>query len=120
MKKARYDVIKFAMTGLSGTDKHDAETALAISLGAKAPKSAYVNYKDLQATRKKEKEEREAMRRSHPKPKVEQTTSSKKGVQKKPQRHSLETTGIYKVKFPVDKNNNKRTMVKQSRSKRRK
>ncbi|XP_011500710.1 PREDICTED: uncharacterized protein C1orf131 [Ceratosolen solmsi marchali] len=53
MKRFRYDIIKF---GMSGLDKHSglkAKMALAISLGAKPPKNRGKNYKKLIEERKR-------------------------------------------------------------------
>jgi len=56
MKKTRYEIMKFGMKSLSSQELVDAETSLAISLGAKPGKRPAVNYKELQAQRKKERD----------------------------------------------------------------
>ncbi|XP_038208909.1 uncharacterized protein C1orf131 [Zerene cesonia] len=66
LKKIRHEVVKFGMSGFDPTKKEEAKIALAVSLGAKPPKKAYVNYKELMSKRKeekqKEKEEKELMK----------------------------------------------------------
>lgn len=56
MKKARYEVFNFGISGYDFKDQQKAKIALAVKLGAKPPKNAYTNYKDLQAERKQAKE----------------------------------------------------------------
>lgn len=46
--------MKFSMQSMQGSEKEDAETNLAMSLGAEAPKKPYINYKTLQEIRKSE------------------------------------------------------------------
>lgn len=58
MKRVRYEVMKFGMSGFQGEKAKAAETALAISLGAKPPKRKGINYKILQREKKGEKETR--------------------------------------------------------------
>ncbi|KAJ8675195.1 hypothetical protein QAD02_010981 [Eretmocerus hayati] len=55
MKKFRYDIIKFGMSGLEKQKARQAKVALAISLGAKPPKNKKKNYKRLIEQRKMEK-----------------------------------------------------------------
>lgn len=55
MKRYRYDIIKFGMTGLKKTQVRQAKIALAISLGAKPPKNKKKNYKKLMDQRKRER-----------------------------------------------------------------
>lgn len=87
--------MKFSMNSLAGTEKYDAETALAMSLGAKKEKNKAVNYKELVVVRKEEKrrkEEQEAINaKSKPKPKKEKR---KKGGK------SGSSDGIVRVKDP--------------------
>lgn len=64
MKRARYEVMKFGMSGFEKAKAKRANVALAVSLGAKPPKNRRVNYKKLMTQRKKEKEEAERDRRS--------------------------------------------------------
>lgn len=56
MKKARYEVFNFGISGYDFKDQQKAKIALAVKLGAKPPKSAYKNYKELQSERKEAKE----------------------------------------------------------------
>lgn len=58
MKKARYDIIKFGMSGFEKPKAKRAKVELAISLGAIPPKNRRMNYKVLKARRKKEKEKK--------------------------------------------------------------
>jgi hypothetical protein len=53
MKRFRYDIIKFGMSGLDKQKFKHAKMALAISLGAKPPKNKRKNYKKLIEERKK-------------------------------------------------------------------
>ncbi|XP_015596773.1 uncharacterized protein C1orf131 homolog [Cephus cinctus] len=57
MKRARYDVIKFGMSGFEKAKAHKAKIALAIELGAKPPRKRKRNYKELKVERQKLKEE---------------------------------------------------------------
>lgn len=59
MKRVRYEVMKFGMSGFKGAKAEEAEMALAISLGAKPPKKKAINYKILQRKRKGEKKTRQ-------------------------------------------------------------
>ncbi|XP_011345697.1 uncharacterized protein C1orf131 homolog isoform X2 [Ooceraea biroi] len=56
MKKARYDVIKFGMSGFEKSKAKKAKVELAISLGAIPPKNRRMNYNNVKRQRKKEKE----------------------------------------------------------------
>ncbi|XP_076316277.1 40S small subunit processome assembly factor 1-like [Tachypleus tridentatus] len=57
LQKARYEVLKFGISGFEKQRKEEAEIALAIKLGAKPPKNQYVNYKQLIEERKQKKTE---------------------------------------------------------------
>lgn len=54
LKRAKHEVINFGISGFESKDKHAAKIAQAIRLGAKPPKNAYANYKDLIAEKKKQ------------------------------------------------------------------
>lgn len=56
MKRARYDIIKFGMTGFNNVEAHRAKVAAAIALGARPPKNRKTNYKKLKEDRSKAKE----------------------------------------------------------------
>ncbi|XP_014254594.1 uncharacterized protein C1orf131-like isoform X1 [Cimex lectularius] len=58
MKQARFEIYKFAQTGLTNPDKHKSNKELALALGAVPPKNKYLNYKKLKEERKREKEEK--------------------------------------------------------------
>lgn len=58
MKKLRYEVIKFGMSGFEKPKARRAKIELAISLGAKPPKNRRTNYKTLKARQKIEKEKK--------------------------------------------------------------
>lgn len=47
MKRARFEVMKFGMSGLKKTKAKEAKIALAISLGARPPKNRRKNYKEI-------------------------------------------------------------------------
>lgn len=55
MKRYRYDVIKFGMSGFEKKEARHAKIALAVSLGAIPPKNKRINYKRLLKERKEEK-----------------------------------------------------------------
>ncbi|XP_076233184.1 uncharacterized protein LOC143178419 [Calliopsis andreniformis] len=56
MKRIRYEVMKFGMSGFEKDKATEAKVALAISLGAKPPKNKGVNYKLLKLQKEKQKE----------------------------------------------------------------
>ncbi|KOC65966.1 Uncharacterized protein WH47_12765 [Habropoda laboriosa] len=56
MKRIRYEVMKFGMSGLKSVEADQAQLALALSLGAKPPKREYINYKVLKDEKMKSKE----------------------------------------------------------------
>ena len=56
MKRARYDVIKFGMSGLQGVESHRAKIASAVALGARPPKNRRINYKRLKELKSKTRE----------------------------------------------------------------
>ncbi|KAL0109451.1 hypothetical protein PUN28_014489 [Cardiocondyla obscurior] len=56
MKKLRYEIIKFGMSGFEKPKARKAKVELAISLGAKPPKNKRINYKSLKTRQKIEKE----------------------------------------------------------------
>lgn len=56
MKKARYDVIKFGMSGFEKKKAKKTKVELAISLGAIPPKNKRMNYKKLKMHRKMDDE----------------------------------------------------------------
>ncbi|XP_037784883.1 uncharacterized protein C1orf131 homolog [Penaeus monodon] len=55
MKKLRFEVMKFGMTGFQKKKQEDERINLAIRLGAKPPKNEAINYKQLIEIRKEEK-----------------------------------------------------------------
>ncbi|XP_076755447.1 uncharacterized protein LOC143426133 [Xylocopa sonorina] len=55
MKRIRYQVMKFGMSGFKGAEAENAEEALAISLGAKPQKRKGINYKILVKEKKQQK-----------------------------------------------------------------
>lgn len=59
MKRIKYEVMKFGMTGFKGIEAEEAEVALAISLGAKPPKKKGINYKILKHERKQETQQKD-------------------------------------------------------------
>lgn len=58
MKKLRYEVIKFGMSGFEKPKARRAKVELAISLGAIPPKNRRMNYKALKIGRRIEKEKK--------------------------------------------------------------
>lgn len=59
MKKARYDIIKFGMSGFEKPKARRAKVELAISLGAIPPKNRRMNYNALKKRKEKEKQKKE-------------------------------------------------------------
>lgn len=59
MKRIKYEVMKFGMTGFKGIEAEEAQVALAISLGAKPPKKKGINYKILKHERKQETQQKD-------------------------------------------------------------
>lgn len=55
MKKVRHEVFNFGISGYGFEDQQKAKVALAVKLGAKPPKGAYKNYKELIDERKQAK-----------------------------------------------------------------
>lgn len=58
MKRIRYEVMKFGMSGFEKLKAEEAKVDLAISLGAKPPKKKGINYKELKEKRKNNTEQR--------------------------------------------------------------
>lgn len=56
MKRIKHEVFNFGISGYNFQDRQKAKIALAVKLGAKPPKNAYKNYKDLQAENKEAKQ----------------------------------------------------------------
>nr|XP_031844335.1 uncharacterized protein C1orf131 [Nomia melanderi] len=56
MKRIRYEVMKFGMSGFQKAEANKAKVQLAISLGAKPPKNRRMNYKHLKERRERERE----------------------------------------------------------------
>ncbi|XP_021708057.1 uncharacterized protein C1orf131 homolog [Aedes aegypti] len=65
ISRARKEVINYGISGLDRETKLEAKVALAVKLGAKPPKNAYRNYKEILEERRREKTEtdRESRRR---------------------------------------------------------
>ncbi|KAJ9582043.1 hypothetical protein L9F63_003626 [Diploptera punctata] len=57
MKKARFEVFKFAMSGLKSTEKQKAKEDLAIQLGAKPFKNKGYNYKEYKQMKEKQRKD---------------------------------------------------------------
>ena len=83
MKEARFQVFKFGVSGMDKKSKEEANTALALRLGAKPEKNKCLDYKDLKEERKLEKEEREMME--------EERKRSLQGVRKSSNKNGLAT-----------------------------
>ena len=98
MKRARFEVIKFGMTGLKKKKAQEAKIALAVSLGAKPPRNKKKNYKEILNEKKlqKVKEERQ------------KTTSGLTQSLKKPKKRRKfnKESGILGVYGKVQKNTN--------------
>lgn len=59
IKKVRHEVMRFGISGFTTRNKKKAEIALAIQLGAKAPKKVCKNYKNLVHEKKMAKKQKE-------------------------------------------------------------
>lgn len=57
MKKVRYEVFKFGMSGFKPEKKEEVKVALAIKLGAKPPKNLGSNYKEYKLMKEKQLKE---------------------------------------------------------------
>ncbi|CAG0905001.1 unnamed protein product [Cyprideis torosa] len=64
LKKAKYEVLKFGISGFEKQKRDDAMVSLAIKLGAKPPKKEYVNYCQLKQNLAKERADAEAQRQA--------------------------------------------------------
>ena len=65
MKQARFEVFKFGVSGMDKKSQEEANTALALRLGAKPQKNKGVEYKQLKEDRIKEKEEKKVKEEEH-------------------------------------------------------
>ena len=65
MKQARFEVFKFGVSGMDKKSQEEANTALALRLGAKPQKNKGVDYKQLKEDRIKEKEEKKVKEEEH-------------------------------------------------------
>merc|ERR1712113_735046 len=86
MDKARFDVFKFGVSGLEKSAKADAQTALAIRLGAKPAKEKCIPYAELKEKRLKEKEEKLMQ--------LEERKNAMAGVQKKAKGPAEKSKGV--------------------------
>jgi len=90
LKHARHDVKRLGISGLDQKSKDEAQIQLAMSLGAKAPKNAYVNYRELQEKKKKEQEELASREKDEVvKSKTKSLTESLKTNKTKPKKKEL-------------------------------
>ncbi|XP_011871802.1 PREDICTED: uncharacterized protein C1orf131 homolog [Vollenhovia emeryi] len=88
MKKLRYEVIKFGMSGFEKPKARKAKVELAISLGAIPPKNRRMNYKalkirqriDKEKEKKKEEEHKSGLTSSLLKPKSKKTQKKDSGI----------------------------------------
>ncbi|KYQ57398.1 hypothetical protein ALC60_03717 [Trachymyrmex zeteki] len=88
MKKLRYEIIKFGMSGFEKPKARRAKVELAISLGAIPPKNRRMNYKALKMRRKIEKEKEKKKEEGHKsgltssllKPKSKKTRKKDSGI----------------------------------------
>lgn len=86
MKKLRYEIIKFGMSGFDKPKARRAKVELAISLGAIPPKNRRMNYKALKTRqkidkeRKKEERHKSGFTSSLLKPKSKKTQKKDSGI----------------------------------------
>ncbi|XP_076283171.1 40S small subunit processome assembly factor 1 [Lasioglossum baleicum] len=84
MKRIRYEVMRFGMSGFEKVQAKEAKVQLAISLGAKPPKNRSINYKTLKEQRGRQKEKQKieehasGLEKSMKKHKTVKTTKMKK------------------------------------------
>lgn len=84
MKRIRYEVMRFGMSGFEKVQAKEAKVQLAISLGAKPPKNRGINYKTLKEQRERQKESQKVeehasgLEKSMIKHKTLKTTKTKK------------------------------------------
>lgn len=57
LKRAKRDVINFGISAFESKDKAAAKTTMAIKLGARPPKGPYINYKELLAEKRRQRED---------------------------------------------------------------
>lgn len=94
MKRIRYEVIKFGMSGFQKTQAKKAKIALAISLGAKSSKNKTMNYKKLKELRQRENRRKE---------RLEQVSGVTKSLVKhKPMKKKKKSDGILGVYGKVE------------------
>ncbi|XP_035226481.1 uncharacterized protein C1orf131-like, partial [Stegodyphus dumicola] len=63
--KARYEVMRFALSGFEKEKQIKSKVAMAIRLGAKPPKKEYTNYKVLMQEKLEEKERKKNEAKHH-------------------------------------------------------
>ncbi|KRT78912.1 hypothetical protein AMK59_7454, partial [Oryctes borbonicus] len=85
MKRARFEIIKFGMSGFNKQKKVEAKVQLAIKLGAKPPKQKYKNYKDVLKEKRKEriKEEKRKLKLQQGRSQITQISAYKKHMDKR-------------------------------------
>jgi len=116
MRKTRHEIIKFGMSSLKSKDLEDAEATLAISLGAKPTKKLAINYKELQAQRKKDKEMEMELEANFSKPtnlsksarKTSKTGKGKIGNKSKPAGHGRSNNANARNRFSKSKSRPKK------------
>ncbi|XP_015925310.1 uncharacterized protein C1orf131 homolog [Parasteatoda tepidariorum] len=90
IKRARYELMRFAVNGFQKERKKQDKIAMAIRLGAKPPKKEYKNYKELMAEKLKAKEEKEVeLPNKYTIQKLKGRKNTKKNRKKKDQPSSL-------------------------------
>ncbi|XP_046607289.1 uncharacterized protein C1orf131 [Neodiprion virginianus] len=105
MKRARFDVIKFGMSGFDGAKGEEAKIALAVKLGAKPPKKKAKNYKELKLERQKLKER--AQKKEHMS-ELGKNVAKQRFVKKPRRRDGLLNSYGVVTKTPATIKNNKR------------
>ncbi|XP_022905809.1 uncharacterized protein C1orf131 homolog [Onthophagus taurus] len=105
IKRAKFEIMKFGMSGFDQQKKEEAKIQLAIKLGAKPPKNKYRNYKELIEEKKREKleEEKTIKLQQSGKNKMGKSIAKGKSFDRK-RRKGKETKGLLDVYGKVDKN----------------
>ncbi|XP_054715689.1 uncharacterized protein C1orf131 homolog [Uloborus diversus] len=84
IKRARYEVIRFGMSGFDKEKHLNAKIAMAIRLGAKPPKKPNINYKELMKMKKEQKTNENEQRKYSLQPLKGRKTSKKKKPKNQP------------------------------------
>ncbi|PSN46373.1 hypothetical protein C0J52_05727 [Blattella germanica] len=94
MKKARYDVFKFGMSGLRPDKKEEAKVSLAVQLGAKPRRNKRYNYKEYKELKDQQRQEQLEQKRLLLMEKAKSGKHKMKGKKKPLQGKTKKKSGI--------------------------